>query len=305
MSAACSKTRVAIIGCGYVGSALGEALVRDGHDVVGTTTTPTRAEGLRALGIEPEVIELAEVKRLHALLLDREAVYLTVAPRRQGECYREVYLAGVKNLLLAVGCTAVKRIVYTSSTRVYGQCDGGWVDESSPTDPRDENGRILLEAEHALLAGVGQCGGQVGCGVSESAETPRGLKPGARRDEHTVYATVVRLGGIYGPGRDLVARIRSRAGTQRSDGDTYVNLIHLDDIVSALIALLDVRHHGVLNLTDGQPEPRREFYDRVLSRAGLPPIRWLRGALRTRPGKRVRNALIIDTLGLVLKHPTH
>jgi nucleoside-diphosphate-sugar epimerase len=239
------------------------------------------------------------------MLTDREAVFLTVAPPQRDECYREVYLGGVENLLLAVDGTAVKRVIYTSSTRVYGQCDGGWVDESSPTEPRDENGRVLVEAERALLAGAEAHGGQIGCGASEDTETPRGLKPAARRHERRVFATVVRLGGIYGSGRDVVARIRSRAGTERSDGDTYVNLIHLDDIVSALSALIDVRHHGVLNLTDDQPEPRREFYDRVLSRADLPPVRWLPGEMPARSGKRVRNDLIKDTLGLVLKHPTH
>lgn len=305
MSAAGSKTRIAIIGCGYVGSALGEALVRRGHEVVGTTTTPGRKEELRALGIEPQVIEVAEVKRLHAMLTDREAVFLTVAPPRRGECYREVYLGGVKNLLVAIDGTAVTRIVYTSSTRVYGQGDGGWVDESSPTAPQDENGRILVEAEDALLAAKGDHGEQVNCTGPQDAQTPRGPKSAGRRHEQEVFATVVRLGGIYGPGRDVVARIHSRAGTERSDGDAYVNLIHLDDIVSALSALVDVRHHGVLNLTDDQPEPRREFYDRVLSRADLRPIHWLPGDMPARKGKRVRNDLIKNTLGLVLKHPTH
>jgi len=277
-----SCEKVAIVGCGYVGSALGSALARVGADVVGTTTSPHRTAELRAIGIRPLVLEHADVRRLHEALADREAVCLTVAPKRRGQDYREVYPAGVRNLLAAVAGTPVRRIIYTSSTRVYGQNDGSWVDERSPTEPADENGRILLEAERALLDGAAAFGG----------------------DAH-VTASVVRLVGIYGPGRDPTLRIRAAAGTERTDGDANVNLIHVEDIVAALLTLLTVPHHGILNLADDQPEQRRAYYDRVLSRAGLPPIRWASPGGPPVLGKRIRNDAIKRTLNLALRHPTH
>ncbi len=282
MPVANTNQSIAVIGCGYIGSAVGEALVRVGHDVIGTTTSAARVDTLRGLGIKPELVEVADVDRLHTLLGDREAVYLTIAPGRQGRDYRSVYLAGAKNLLAAAEETPVRRIIYTSSTRVYGQEDGSWVDESSPTVPKDERGRILLETEAVLLNGAHALGGDT-----------------------TVGVTALRLSGIYGPGRDPAERIKTLAGTQRGDGDAYVNLIHRDDIVATLVALLDKPHHGVLNLSDHQPEPRRAFYDRILASAGLRPIQWVRGDGPSDLGKRIRNDLVKKTLNLSLKHPKH
>ncbi len=300
-----AKIRVAIIGCGYVGSALGETLARGGHDVVGTTRSADRAAELQRLGIRHEIAEIADQQRLREIFADRDAVYLTVAPRRHGEQYHETFLRGVRTLLAAARSTPVRRIIYTSSTRVYGQDDGSWVDESSPTEPRDEPGLVLLEAERALLNGAGGLATGLAPSAAPRNEAPGGSQPVNRDGERMVCATVVRLGGIYGPGRDSTRRILASAGTRREDGDRYINMIHLEDIVAALAALLDVRHHGVLNLSDDEPALRCEYYDRVLSQAGLPPICWVRGDGPVSRGKRIRNDLIKRTLDLALKHPTH
>lgn len=284
MNANRQQDHVLIIGCGYVGAALGKALVEAGHEVVGTTTTPERLGELQRLGMKSERVEIHDVDRLHALMAHCRAVYLTIAPRQRGQDYRDVYLTGVRNLVAAAEGTPVTRLIYTSSTRVYGQDDGSWVDESSPTEPRDENGRILLEAERALLDGASR------------------LRSATGGD---VYATVGRLSGIYGPGRDVSVRVRGLAGTQRSDGDVYVNLVHRDDIVKSLCHLLDVHHHGVLNLSDDRPTLRREMYDRILAEAGLPPIVWRTEGQTSSRGKRVSNAKIKSLLDLTLRHPTH
>ncbi|MFQ5590184.1 MAG: NAD-dependent epimerase/dehydratase family protein [Phycisphaerae bacterium] len=337
--------RSAIIGCGYVGCALAEALVRAGHDVVATTTTPERVAVIESIndrvlasGVDPcpghtrpspasppgpvsgapargggpaygdpegrhgmtteasegpaaargkpriaaHVLEHSRLGELRALLTDCTVVYLTLAPGGRGGDYRAVYLDGTRNLLRAVENTSIRQIIYTSSTQVYGQEDGSWVDEESPTKPRSVNGLALLAAEQALL------------------EDPVG---GQAVGPALVSTTVVRLGGIYGPGRDLGERIRAAAGTQRSDGDAYVNLIHRDDIVVALVRLIDVPYRGILNLVDDTPMKRRELYDRVMATAGLPGVRWIMGGVVQRSGKRVRNGLIKRTLGLTLQHP--
>jgi nucleoside-diphosphate-sugar epimerase len=268
--------KTAIIGCGYVGTALGRTLATDGHDIVATTTTPSRTDELRDQGLTPALLDIADVDRLHDLLADREAVYLTIAPTGRDVDYRDVYLAAAQSLVSAITDTPVRRIIYTGSTRVYGQDDGSWVHESSQTEPRDENGRVLLQTEQTLM------GNTTGLG-----------------------ATILRLGGIYGPERDYRRRIRGLAGTTRTDGDLYVNLVHLDDIVQALVALLTLPYHGVLNLVDDSPERRRAMYDRVLEEANLSPIRWTERKGITGHGKRVRNDLIKRTLGITLRHPTH
>ncbi len=270
--------RVLILGCGYVGSALGESLVRAGHDVIGTTTKPGCANEIAAAGVRPEVIRLAETQRLTKLVADRDVIYMCVAAGRSGDRYREVYLEGAKSLLQAITGSGVRRIIYTSSTRVYAQRDGEWVDESSPTEPLDENGRTLVQTEQTLLEGIRR--------VSNPA---------------SAAATMLRLGAIHGPRRDLAERIRGRAGAELSNGHAYVNLIHLDDIVAALTLLLDVPYHGVLNLTDDHPIRRRELYDHVLQTEGLSPIKWMSPAGPPNLGKRVRNTLVKQTLGLSLR----
>lgn len=277
MGSADSIHRVTVIGCGHVGTALACSLSRAGHSVIGTTTTPARVDDLRRLGLRAEKVNVSDTDRLRAVCRDRDTIYLTVAPKQRDEDYRDVYLAAVTNLLTAVRGTRAGNIIYTSSTRVYGQDDGGWVDECSPIEPTGAKGRILMETEQRLLEGAAELG---------------------------VSATVVRLCGIYGPGRDVTGTVGRSSGTERDDGDKYINMIHIDDIVTTLAAFLDIRRHGAFNLSDDRPTSRRDFFDRVLMESGLPPIQWRKPA-KPHLGKRIRNDLIKKTLHLTLKHPTH
>ncbi len=269
--------RVAILGCGYVGTGIGAALTAAGHDVLGTTTTRDRFGELEAAGIAPRLLDVADLETLRRLLVDRDAVYLTVAAGRQHADYERIYRRAVDHLLSASRGSAVRRVIYTSSTSVYGQTDGSEVDETSPTEPDSVNGRILVETERALLAG--------GAGIG-------------------LPATVLRLAGIYGPGRGPQNRVAALAGSTRDDGDAWVNLIHRDDIVAAAVRLLDVPHHGVLNLSDDCPLRRRELYDLIAAGAGLVPIRWRTPSGVPDLGKRVRSERIRELLGLRLAHPS-
>ncbi len=243
-------------------------------------------EEIAACGIDPVVLEVADVPRLRAILATRDAVILCVGAGRGRRDYRAVYLAGVTNVLAAVSGTPVTRLVYTSSTRVYGQDDGSEVTESSPTLPVDDEGQILLRAEQAWLEGAA-----------------RTAAFAARDRAKRLTATVLRLGGIYGPGRDPKERVAALAGQTREDGDVYVNLVHVDDIVTALVRLVSVPYHGVLNMCNDRPVLRRVYYDALLREAGLAAIEW-RGVEGGAPrGKRVSNALIKRVLGLALRHP--
>ena len=124
----------------------------------------------------------------------------------------------------------------------------------------------------------------------------------ARTDDGTSLAvTVVRLAGICGPGRDPAERIKALSGTERDDGEVYVNLIHRDDIVIALGKLSAVPHHGVVNLSDGRPELRCALYDRIIAGAGLSSIRWIDPPSPKRLGKRIRNDRIKELLNIELK----
>ncbi|HRX84351.1 MAG TPA: SDR family oxidoreductase [Phycisphaerae bacterium] len=267
---------VAIIGCGYVGRAVGIALRARGWRVRATTTSAERLAALAADGFEPHQLVGSDRTALAALLADCSAAYLTLAPQRGGPSYRDVYQATAEALVDVLGETPVQRLIYTSSTSVYAQCDGAWVDETSPTEPATENSRVLLETEHLLLTA---------------------LPP-------AVDVSVVRLGGIYGPGRRLADFATRFAGRQRDDGDAFLNLAHLDDIVVGLVGLLDTEHHGVLNLSGDQPTTRRAVYDPLLRRLELPPVQWTSPA-HPNLGKRVRSQRIQQLLELHWQHPTY
>jgi nucleoside-diphosphate-sugar epimerase len=268
--------RVAIIGCGYLGRELGRILASRGHRVMATTTTPARLPELEAAGMDARRIVSSDLAGIAGLMADCDVVYLTLAAGRRSTSYREIYLAAAQNVVRAFPASPVTRVIYTSSTAVYAQDDGNWVDEFSPTEPTSENARALVETERALLDGA-----------------PVGIQ-----------VSVVRLGGIYGPGRSMLDFAERFAGQERSDGDVFLNLVHVDDVVAALVRLLDVPHHGQLNLVADHPTTRRTVFDPLLAAHGLPPVRWTSDPHAGR-GKRVRNGRIKELLGLRLRHPRY
>ena len=197
--------RVLIAGCGYVGTALGLQLAAAGHTVIGLRRDP---EGLPD-PIEPFAADLRHPQTL-AGLPEVDAVAITVsADGRDEEAYRAAYLDGPATLLGALdGRGADIPVVFTSSTAVYGQDDGSWVDEDSPTEPGRFSGRIMLAAE------------------SQIHDWPSG-------------GTALRLGGIYGPGRTrLVDSVRDGTAICVEEAVSYTNRIHRDDAAAALAHVL-------------------------------------------------------------------
>jgi nucleoside-diphosphate-sugar epimerase len=273
--------RVLIIGCGYVGMAAGRALARAGAAVVGTTTREARCAELAQAGITPRVLDVADGDAVARAVAGQDVVILSVAAGRRDRPYDEVYGVAARHLACALAEYPVARVIYTSSTSVYAQDDGSWVDESSPTEPTSANGRVLLAAERTLL----------------DAPVRDDLGPA-----HGV--SIVRLAGIYGPGRDPRRFVERFSGRERDDGNGYLNLVHRADIVAALERLTATTHHGVLNLSDDMPQRRREVFDPILVAAGLPPVRWVSppsGGL----GKRVSNRRIKTLLGMTLQYPRY
>ena len=269
---------LAIVGCGDLGTGLARRLRADGFPggIVGTTTRTERHAELRAAGVTPSVLTLPDAAGLRALLGSARTLLITLAPRR-GASHQSTYVAGVDSAIDACRGTGVEQLVYTSATTVYGQEDGSWVDEESPAEVASERGRALLEAEERLRAGAAGLG---------------------------VRAAVLRLTGIWGPSRGPGRMLERFAGRERADGDSYLNLVHRDDIIAALRALVLSAYDGLLNLNDDAPTRRRDYYDPLVAAAGLAPIRWV-ASDPPKYGKRVRNDKIKRVLGLELQHPTH
>jgi nucleoside-diphosphate-sugar epimerase len=250
--------RILIAGAGYVGSALAARLAADGHAVFGLRRRPA---GLPA-GVTPLAADLCDPASLRALPEALDAVVYTAAAGGGGEAaYRAAYVDGVRNLLdaLAARPHPPRRFLFSSSTAVYGQTGGEWVDETSPTGPADFRGRVLLEGEALLAAGP-------------------------------IPASVLRFGGIYGPGRTrLLDAVRAGTVALAPGGPHYTNRIHRDDCAGALRHLLGLAAPAALYLgVDDEPADRAEVLRWLAARLGAPDPRVDPAAARD-PGARGGN----------------
>jgi nucleoside-diphosphate-sugar epimerase len=241
--------RVLIIGCGYVGMALGAELVKQGHEVFGLRRSTGAEAEFKAAGITPLRGDITKAGQLAQLPGGYDWVVNCVSASGGGaQEYREVYLQGMRNLIEWLGAGPLKKFVYTSSTSVYGQNDGSVVKESSPTEPAVETARILVETEKVLL------------------EAARGKKfPGV----------IVRLAGIYGPGRGYWFKqyLRNEARIE-GNGARILNMIHRDDAAGAILAALKSGRPGeVYNAVDDEPVSQLGFFQWLSGPLGkeLPP----------------------------------
>lgn len=265
--------RVLIAGCGYVGSALAGMIAADGDDVWGMRRSPA---GLPD-GVRPFAADLREPSTLANLPPGlTEVFYTAAADGSSEESYRAAYVDGPRNLLAALRAQGQRprRVVFTSSTSVYGQSDGEWVDEDSPTEPSGFGGRWMLEGEAAVLEGP-------------------------------FAASVVRLGGIYGPGRtSYVDRVRE-GGAECPAKTIYTNRIHRDDCAGALRHVMRLPHaERVYLAVDRDPAEACEVLRWLAARLEMPePQRSQTATVRSRGNKRGRSDRLVAS-GYEFRYPT-
>lgn len=275
-SKAGTKMKVAIVGCGYVGMAVARCWQAQGLDVLATTTRSDRTSELAAVADQVNVLAGTDTAQLRAALSDRQVALLCVGPKR-GASYIDTYLKTAQTLANILPETDIQQLIYTSSYSVYGQHHGAWVTEMMSPAPNTEKGEILAATEQTLL----------------SATSPRR------------QICVLRLGGIYGPGRtveDIYGRV---AGTTRpGKGAEYSNWIHLTDIVGAIDWARQQRLGGVYNLVQDEIPTVRALIGEVCDRQNLPPVHWdeSQHSRRTR-SVRVSNAKLKSS-GYQFVHPT-
>ncbi|MFO1488280.1 MAG: SDR family oxidoreductase [Verrucomicrobiota bacterium] len=276
--------RVLIVGCGYVGTPLGAELVRRGHEVFGLRRNPAAAGELQAEGIRPVFADFTQRDQLESLPRNFDWVVNCAAPGGGTvEGYRALYLEGTNNLLGWLRAHPPRHYVYTSSTSVYGQNDGSWVDEQSATEPGTETGDILVATEQLVLK-----------------ETV-GKFP----------ATILRSTGIYGPGRGYWLR-QFLAGEARLEGQggRFLNMIHRDDLAGSIIAvLLRGRPGQIFNACDCEPVTQRGLYTWLSEQLGrpLPPsVGENPESLRRRAvtNKRISNGLLRREIGQTFLYPS-
>jgi len=270
-------SRILIAGCGDVGSVLGQRLAGAGHEVFGLRRSAARLPA----GIRPVRADLAEPGTLADLPPSIDSVvYLATADRYDDDAYHRAYVHGPRNLVAALAETqaTLRRFVFVSSTGVYAQRAGEWVDESSPTEPVQFSGARLLEGERLV-----RC-----------APTP---------------AVIVRFAGIYGPGRNRLQQRVIDAKPCQETPPLYTNRIHRDDCAAVLEHVLTLEAPDEVYIgVDCEPAPQCEVMDWLAAELGVaaPP--------RTDPAdeavagrgsnKRCRNALLLAS-GYRFEYPSY
>jgi nucleoside-diphosphate-sugar epimerase len=265
--------RVLIAGCGYVGSAVGIRLAAEGHLVWGLRRKPQDL----GRGIQPVRADLTKPETLDVPGQLDFVIYTAAADRNEGRAYRAIYIDGIVNLIEALKRkeTTIRRFLFTSSTAVYSQSSGEWVDEESSTEPSHFSGQRLLEGERVLL-------------------------------NEAFPSTVLRLGGIYGPGRArLIECVRRGEAVCPEKVRTYSNRIHLEDCVGALHHLMNLQTCQSLYLAvDHDPAGRCEVLRWIAQRLGVPPPHKVETTVpENRASKRCRNTRLISS-GYAFRYPT-
>jgi len=264
--------KILIAGCGYVGSALAAGLIEAGHTVFALSRKR------RALaGATPVCADLLDPETLTALPPGIDVVFYTAAASGAYDerSYRRIYVDGMSNLLEALASRSSKcrRVLFTSSTGVYGQNEGEEVDERSTTAPGSFSGKIMLEAEARLRSSAFPC-------------------------------TILRLGGIYGPGRNRLIDTVARGDAQQAEA-TFTNRIHRDDAAGILAHLMALDQPEPIYLgVDCAPAKKIDVLGFIADTLGVPRPAPADAAPSTRGGnKRCSNRLLLRS-GYRFTYPT-
>lgn len=273
-----------VIGCGYLGSRVAQAWVGQGHSVCALTRRAGRAGHLRQLGIQPIQGDWNEPESL-PIFPTVDSVFCSVGwDRSSGRTIQQTYVDGLVNLLQVLP-DGVRRIVYVSSTGVYGTADGRWVDEQSVCTPTRAGGRACLDAERQLAA--------------------------SRFADRSV---VLRLAGIYGPGRLPRLRLLVAGEPLPTDPNGLLNLIHVDDAARVALRAADFPFDHLpitLLVADGHPVRRHDFYAELARLYGVAAPRFSQfdpdrpGTRHAGGSKRVTNRRLLETLGMSLTYASY
>jgi nucleoside-diphosphate-sugar epimerase len=236
--------RVVVLGCGYVGIELGRQL-RERATVVGVRRSDAGLAAVEAAGLEPVQADVTDPASLTRVPDADRLVFAASSGGRGAGPAREVYVEGQRAALDAFGSreNPPERYVYTSSTGVYGDHGGDWVDESTPLDPTTDKTRVLAEAERVARE---------------------------RSAEHGIDGTVARFAGLYGPDRYRLERYLEGPVTEG-----FLNMVHREDAAGAVAHVLEGFEDDTVVVVDDEPVGKWAFADWLADQCGRerPPKR--------------------------------
>jgi nucleoside-diphosphate-sugar epimerase len=272
---------ILIIGCGDIGRRVAERLRRRGAFVTALSRGGMSAETLSARGLHVLIGDLDHPSSLPNLPARGGLLFYFAPPPAQGRDDPRL-----RALLDHLGNELPRRIVYISTSAVYGDRGGAWVAEGAPPMPRNDRARRRLAAEEELRR------------WSSHRHRP---------------VAILRVGGIYGRGRLPVDRIRRGEPVLRESDCGYTNRIHAEDLAVVCIAAGE-RGDGIYNVSDGRPGTLTDYFNRVADLYGLPrPPQITLGEARTRlsaemlsylgESRRLDNGRMLRELGVSLRYP--
>ena len=275
---------VLIAGCGYIGHRLAVLLLAQGYHVTGLVRTPASADQLQASGVQALRIDLDAAAQCAGLVAGYETVFYLAPPPSQGntDTRIETFLRSIDPGFLP------QRFVYISTSAVYGDCQGEWITEDHALNPTSARGHRRLDAEKRLQAWSQQQG---------------------------VEWIILRVPGIYGPGRLPLERLRMGTPVLREAESPYTNRIHADDLAGiCLAAMHSAKNNTIYNVSDGHPSNMTDYFFRIADAAGLarpPTVTRAQAEELLSPGmlsflqdsRRLDNGKMLRELGVELQYP--
>jgi len=273
-----STSPALIVGCGDIGLRVARHLLMRGIAVHGQVRRTATAQALDQAGVTPVIADLDAPASLAAAAY--ELVFWFAPPPATGDTDPRIRAWLTKN--------SPKRIVYISTSGVYGDCGNRWIDETEPLKPQTPRGRRRVDAEAALA------------------------DHGERRGTETV---ILRVPGIYGPGRLPIERLRQGLPVIADDESPTTNRIHADDLARVAIAAAECGRPGeAYNVSDGTPTTMSDYFRRCAALLGLPEPRCVGMAEARRTftpamlsfleeSKRLLNSKMRDELGVTPRYP--
>ncbi len=277
-----------VVGCGYLGARVAALWQGAGAEVYVVTRSEERAKDFASQNFVPLVGNILKEDSLPTLPQVDTVLYAVGYDRNSSVSIDEVYAPGLSNVLSALP-DDTGRVIYISTTGVYGPANGSWVDEQTPPNPQRAGGHASLAAEQVL------------------ASHPLGSR-----------SVILRLAGIYGPGR-IPYLDKLRAGEPLAvPSEGWLNLVHVDDAAAIVLASerwisshTSRRGPEIFCVSDGCPVVRGDYYREVAQLIGsaepefIDPASDTPAALRARSDKRINNLKMMRSLDVTLRYASY
>jgi nucleoside-diphosphate-sugar epimerase len=278
---------VLIVGCGDIGERIAQRCDTKSIEVTGLVHSEKSALRLQAANINALAFDLNNIQQGDTLALSAETIIYLLPPPSEGETDPLIrqFLAA---LALRDVNTRPQKFILLSTSAVYGDCQGQWIDEAQPVNPQTARGLRRWDAEQAVRAWS---------------------------TEHAIAAVVLRVAGIYGAGRLPLARLKKGLPILRESVSPYSNRIHQDDLAQICMAALEKGKGGeIYNVSDGQPSTMSRYFKDIARAHGLPlpaeiSLQEAREVMSAgmlsylHESRRMENNKLLTELDIVLQYP--